>query len=43
MKEQSATEVLGVAGGNQNMGTKTILWADFNSIYGHPDQFWCIY
>ena len=43
MKEQSATEVLGVAGGNQNMGTKTILWTDFNSIYGHPDQFWCIY
>ena len=42
-KEGSTTEVLGVAGGNPNPGTKTILWTDFNNAYAHPDQFWCVY
>ena len=42
MKEGSTTEVLGVAGGNPNRGTQTILWTDYNNRYSHPDQFWCV-
>jgi len=42
-QKEGATTVLGVAGGNRNPGTKTIMWTDYNNAYYHPDQFWCVY
>ena len=43
LKEGTTTQVLGVAAGNPNPGTQTIMWTDYNNAYRHPDQFWCIY
>jgi Ricin-type beta-trefoil lectin domain-like len=42
-QREGSTKVIGVSGGKTAWGTPAILWDDFNSLSGHPDQFWCVY
>jgi Ricin-type beta-trefoil lectin domain len=43
LERPGTTRVLGVSNGSGSPGTATILWDNFNDIYKHPDQLWCVY